>query len=118
MSSVADLPPINFTATQAVAVSVALASLPDNGPFAADARAAAGKILDALSAADRDRAGMLAERVWVMESAEMDTAEVTRRSIERSLAERRALAIVYRSADGEVTKRIVEPIILAGERHW
>jgi predicted DNA-binding transcriptional regulator YafY len=61
---------------------------------------------------------MLAERVWVMESAEMDTAEVTRRSIERSLAERRALAIVYRSADGEVTKRIVEPIILAGERHW
>lgn len=44
----ASLPPLNFTPQQAVAVAVALASLPPASPFAVDAVAAQRKVWDAL----------------------------------------------------------------------
>ncbi|MFH6691119.1 HTH domain-containing protein, partial [Cellulosimicrobium funkei] len=52
----ASLPPVNFTPGQAVAVAVALATLPPGSPFAVDALAARGKVWDALGAGDRARA--------------------------------------------------------------
>ncbi|WP_251152145.1 WYL domain-containing protein [Cellulosimicrobium sp. Marseille-Q4280] len=61
----ATLPPVNFTPGQAVAVAVALATLPPASPFAVDAAAARGKVWDALGAGDRERAEALAARVWV-----------------------------------------------------
>ncbi|MCB7134988.1 helix-turn-helix transcriptional regulator [Cellulosimicrobium marinum] len=61
----ATLPPVNFTPGQAVAVAVALATLPPGSPFAVDASAARGKVWDALGAGDRARAEALAARVWV-----------------------------------------------------
>ncbi|OLT54579.1 YafY family protein [Cellulosimicrobium sp. CUA-896] len=61
----ATLPPVNFTPGQAVAVAVALATLPPGSPFAVDALAARGKVWDALATGDRDRAEALAARVWV-----------------------------------------------------
>ncbi|MFE9232438.1 helix-turn-helix transcriptional regulator [Cellulosimicrobium funkei] len=61
----ASLPPVNFTPGQAVAVAVALATLPPGSPFAVDALAARGKVWDALGAGDRARAEALAARVWV-----------------------------------------------------
>ena len=106
------------TVTSAVAVSVALATLPPDSPFTVDARAAADKVLDALSDADRERAAVLADRVWVLAPESSDADGRIRRSIERSLAERKAVKIVYRSADGEVTTRVVEPVILAGGSPW
>ncbi|WP_175008725.1 WYL domain-containing protein [Cellulosimicrobium sp. TH-20] len=65
----ASLPPVNFTPGQAVAVAVALATLPPGSPFAVDALAARGKMWDALGAGDRARAEALAARVWVRHAA-------------------------------------------------
>ncbi|QJW34826.1 helix-turn-helix transcriptional regulator [Cellulosimicrobium protaetiae] len=65
----ASLPPVNFTPSQAVAVAVALATLPPGSPFAVDALAARGKVWDALASGDRDRAEALAARVWVRHDA-------------------------------------------------
>ncbi|MEV8176754.1 WYL domain-containing protein [Cellulosimicrobium funkei] len=65
----ASLPPVNFTPGQAVAVAVALATLPPGSPFAVDALAARGKVWDALGAGDRARAEALAARVWVRHAA-------------------------------------------------
>lgn len=65
LDAAASLPPVNFSPSQAVAVSVALALLPDGGPFGADATAARGKVWDALAPADRARAEALAARVWI-----------------------------------------------------
>ena len=115
----ADLPPINFTPTQAAAVSLALAALPDGSPFAVDIRAAAAKILDALSASDRTRATALAERMWVLAPAhEVTSSSHLRHAVETSLAEQRALSIVYRSADDAVSERVIEPIMLAAAGAW
>lgn len=115
----ADLPPVNFTPTQAAAVSLALAALPDGSPFAADIRAASAKILDALSESDRLRAAALAGRLWVLPSAaSTGFGSTIRHAVETSLAEQRALSIVYRSAEGQRTERIIEPIILAAAGAW
>ncbi|WP_069387854.1 helix-turn-helix transcriptional regulator [Cellulosimicrobium cellulans] len=134
----ATLPPVNFTPGQAVAVAVALATLPPGSPFAVDALAARGKVWDALAAGDRDRADALAARVWVRQprpAPEPDGADgadgaddgdahggvVGRarshlrvlRAVEQSLASSRVLAIRYRDRRGEETARRVEPVILA-----
>lgn len=60
----ASLPPVNFTPTQAVAMAVALATLPPGSPFAVDAAAARGKLWDTLGERDRHRAQRLSARVW------------------------------------------------------
>ena len=119
LASGADLPPINFTPTQAAAVAFALAALPDGSPFAADIRAASAKIVDVLPNADRERAIALAERLWVlMPEQSTTTNSAIRHAIETALAEQRALSITYRSADETTTERIVEPIMLAAARAW
>lgn len=75
----ASLPPVNFTPGQAVAVAVALATLPPGSPFAVDALAARGKVWDALGAGDRARAEALAARVWVRHAApDPDLPDVVR----------------------------------------
>lgn len=70
----ATLPPVNFTPGQAVAVAVALATLPPASPFAVDAAAARGKVWDALGAGDRERAEALAARVWVRRPSPGETS--------------------------------------------
>lgn len=115
MANTANLPPVNFTASQAVAVAVALAALPPGSPFTADAKAASGKVHDALDTTQLARAQALADRVWVMTtSANQETAKRhVLHAVERSLALRLAVAIEYRAANGSVTRRTVEPVILA-----
>lgn len=71
----ASLPPVNFTPGQAVAVAVALATLPPGSPFAVDARVARGKVWDALAAGDRARAEALAARVWVRHATDDATTD-------------------------------------------
>jgi predicted DNA-binding transcriptional regulator YafY len=140
----ATLPPVNFTPGQAVAVAVALATLPPGSPFAVDALAARGKVWDALATGDRDRADALAARVWVRqapqgparESADDGVPERDRaahggvvgrarshlrvlRAVEQSLGSSRVLAIRYRDRHGEESERRVEPVILAHtEGRW
>ena len=135
----ASLPPVNFTPAQAVAVAVALATLPAGSPFAVDGAAARGKVWDALSPGDRERALRLSSRVWtrptrvgcsartvpsVAEGVAVDdgtmssrgswglASPVALRAVEQSLADGRVLTITYRT-ECDVTRRSVEPILLA-----
>ncbi len=124
----ASLPPVNFTPTQAVALAVALATLPAGSPFAVDAAAARGKLWDTLSDRDRHRAERLSARVWTRPSApRRPEGEVpdgvapaaavpspgVLRAVEQALGDERALALAYAGRDGAVTQRTVEPILLA-----
>lgn len=120
LDAVATLPPVNFTPAQAVAVAVALAAMPPGSPFSADGAAARGKVFDALGPADRLRAAELAGRVWFDAPARPDstTDPGVLRAVEESLGRHRVLAIRYRAASGEVTRRQVEPILVAHARGW
>lgn len=110
----ASLPPIAFSPSQAVAIATALAVLPPASPFSADVRAASAKVFDTLSTTARQRADILAERVWVMvEQPERNPPSSVLRAIECSLADQTAVAIHYRSASNTRSKRTVEPIIAA-----
>ena len=134
----ASLPPVNFTPTQAVAMAVALATLPPGSPFAVDAAAARGKLWDTLGERDRRRAERLSARVWtrptpspasraplpdggappstgpapVSVAAAAPSSGVLR-AVEQALGDERALAIAYAGRDGAVSGRTVEPILLA-----
>ncbi|WP_199423054.1 helix-turn-helix transcriptional regulator [Actinotalea solisilvae] len=126
LDAVASLPPVNFTPAQAVAVAVALAAMPPGSPFSADGAAARGKVFDALGPADRARAERVAGRVWLdgrLAQArpgddDAGTDPGVLRAVEESLGRRRVLAIRYRSGRDEVTRRHVEPILLAHARGW
>lgn len=125
LDAVASLPPVNFTPAQAVAVAVALAAMPPGSPFSADGAAARGKVFDALGPGDRARAEQVAGRVWLdgrLAQGRPDddggTDPGVLRAVEESLGRRRVLAIRYRARTGEVTRRHVEPILLAHARGW
>lgn len=115
----ATLPPVNFSPGQAVAVAIALAALPQGSPFSADGATALGKVTGALGTSDRARATALGGRVWLRGAAAQDAADeptaapTVLRAVETALAESRVLTITHRSADGAVSRRQVEPVLLA-----
>ena len=121
----ASLPPVNFSPAQAVAVAVALATMPMGSPFAVDGAAARRKVFDALGPMDRARAEALAGRVWINAPGRGDasadagsrpasgTDPGVLRAVEQGLSRSRVLAVRYQSATGAVTRRQVEPIVLA-----
>lgn len=114
------LPPVNFTPAQAVALALAVRALPAGSPFGTDAEAARAKVLDALPPADRVRAGELSGRVWSRpeQTGDVATSQVLR-AVEESLGRHRVLAIEYRSADGTVSRRRIDPVLLAlTGGHW
>lgn len=123
LDATASLPPLNFTPQQAVAVAVALASLPAGSPFAVDAATAQRKVWDALGPTSQARAAELASRVWVAHGAGDQAAEVpaagdaarqqTLRAVEQSIARSTVLALRYRDSAGAESARRVEPVILA-----
>ena len=123
LADTATLPPVNFSVSQAVAVSVALAVMPSGSPFGADGQTAARKIGDALGPQEQERVAGLSARVWVdTPGAQMPVvAAKVLRAVEQSLVMRRAVSIVHRdaaddAADGQTrspVRRIVEPTILA-----
>lgn len=117
----ATLPPVNFTASQAVAVSVALAVMPAGSPFNADGEAAARKIRDALGPRASEDAAGVASRVWVRppQNETPPATSTVLRAIEQSLIEHRTLVISYVNAGKEASRRTVEPTILAwANRRW
>ncbi|MGY1744597.1 helix-turn-helix transcriptional regulator [Blastococcus sp. SYSU D00695] len=115
LDAVATLPPVNLTPAQAVAVAVALAGAPD-APFAADGQAALEKVLDAMGPGARARADDLGARVWVRGGR---SRPAPASAVEQALLRRCVVAIGYRDAAGDVTRRRVEPHLLArtGD-HW
>jgi predicted DNA-binding transcriptional regulator YafY len=119
IAGTASLPPVNFTISQAIAAAAALAAMPDGSPFGTDARAAAGKIRDALSPSDALKSSETARRLWVHTKTHTGAASRSVRAIEQSLLQSNVVLLTYRAADGTTTRRAVEPTILAlTEGHW
>ncbi len=108
----ATLPPVVLTPEQAAAVAVALAAQPD-GPYATDGRAALEKVLGALEPDPVRRAELLATSREAGRSAEI------RSVVEQAVRRRRVLVLEYRDGRGSVSRREVEPQLLARSgRHW
>jgi predicted DNA-binding transcriptional regulator YafY len=112
------LPPLNFTAMEAVAVSVALRRA-QTGPFEPAARRALQKIVAAMSSTEASAARDLAERVRILKSAELDDARPVPAVIQEAIAVRQVLLLDYQDRAGAMTQRYVEPVwFVAGPRGW
>lgn len=111
LSGRASLPPVNFSTSQAVAVATTLTTMADGSQFGMDAKAALNKLVDALGPAEANQAAAVARRIWILPSHPDRTRAGSRvlRSVERSLMERRRLAITYHAVNGSITRRTVEP---------
>ena len=115
LDRVANLPPVNLTAGQAVAIAAALAMHRD-GPSAVDGRVALEKILNVMDPSSRDRADRLGRRVWVRDKSPGPTVAT---AVEQALAERRVLALSYCDGQGRPSRRRVEPHLIAHtNEHW
>jgi predicted DNA-binding transcriptional regulator YafY len=124
LDAAVSLPPLNFTAAQAVAVAVALASV-RHAPFAADGGTALAKVFDVLDAGSRDRAAALGSRIWVNDDPLDPPPGATSgpaagaRVIEEALHRRLVVALDYQDSAGTRTRRRVEPMIMAlTYGHW
>jgi predicted DNA-binding transcriptional regulator YafY len=112
------LPPLNFTAMEAVAVAVALRRA-QAGPFEPAARRALQKIVAAMSNREASAARDLAERVRILKSAEPDDATPVPSVIQEAIAVRQVLLLDYQDRAGVTTQRYVEPVLfVAGPRGW
>jgi predicted DNA-binding transcriptional regulator YafY len=113
------LPPLNFTASEAAAVALALAR---SGPMPFDgaARTALHKLVAAMSPPGRSAATDLLGRIHLLHAKRELTAAPVVRAVERALLERRVLCLDYRDKHGQPTMaRRVEPLGFVGaERDW
>lgn len=101
------LPPLNFEATEAVAVMAALSVLP-NHPFAAAGRRAQQKLLAAMRGADVDKAQELAARIRTVSPHGPGPDGEVVAHIERAVVGRRVVELVYGDRKGTSTTRTVE----------
>lgn len=111
------LPPVTFTAAEAVAVATALQS--DNRrPFAAEANAALTKILRALADQDLQQADRLGKQVWFL--AKPDETSAVFRTLSDAMRRHVVVHIDYTDAAGRSTDaRPIEPIAFAQpDRLW
>jgi predicted DNA-binding transcriptional regulator YafY len=112
----ATLTPVSLTPEEAAAIAVALAAQPD-GPYAEAGRGALEKVLDVLEPDPRRRAQLLATSLWV--SAEAGRSVELRAVVEQAVERRRVLVVRYRDGKGTVSRREVEPQLLArAHDHW
>lgn len=104
------LPPVNFTPTQALALSAAVA-VATQAPFGGSARSATRKVLDVLDPTARRRATHLSQRIWV------DVAPGAPRRVlsvlEQALVDQVTINLAYTDGRGRTTRREVEPMIFA-----
>lgn len=108
----ATLPPVNVTAKEAAALAAALASHRGQ-PFHSDAHAALTKILAVMESGARRRADELARRIWVDGTGSPDGTSRVHSAVEAALLERRVLLLAYRDQSGTLTRRHVDPQLLA-----
>jgi predicted DNA-binding transcriptional regulator YafY len=118
------LPPLNFTAMEAVAVAVALHRA-QTGPFEPAARRALQKIMAAMSGRDAEAARDLAGRVRILKPpepsspSEVANARPVPAVIQEAIAVRKVLRLDYEDRHGATTQRYVEPVLfVAGPRGW
>jgi len=113
------LPPLNFTASEAAAIALALAR---SGPMPFDgaARTALHKLAAAMSATGRTSAADLLARIHLLHAKRELPAAPVLRAVEQAVLERRVLCLDYRDKHGHPTvARRVEPLGFVGaERDW
>jgi predicted DNA-binding transcriptional regulator YafY len=110
LAETSSLPPVNFTAAQALALSAAVAATAQ-APFSGSARAATRKVLDVLDPVARRRAADLSQRVWV--DVAPSAAPRVMAALEQALLDQVTANITYTDARGHSTRREVEPMIFA-----
>ncbi|WP_422746997.1 helix-turn-helix transcriptional regulator [Mycobacterium sp. WMMD1722] len=103
------LPPVTLTATEALAISVALRSV-TGSPFAASARVAAQKVLAVLPADMRTREQALAARVHTLGEQRPRVAAGITDAVTQAVSTDRVLHLDYVDRDGARTRRDVEPL--------
>jgi predicted DNA-binding transcriptional regulator YafY len=113
------LPPLNFTASEAAAIALAMAR---SGPMPFDgaARTALHKVVAAMSATGRSGAAELLARIHLLPARWEPSAGPVVGAVEQAVIERRVLCLDYRDKHGQPTlARRVEPLGLVGaERDW
>ncbi|MEV4827807.1 WYL domain-containing protein [Micromonospora sp. NPDC049257] len=109
------LPPVNLTATEAVAMAVALHRLAGT-PFAVAGSTALRKLLAVLPAADADAARLLAGRVLLVGTGPGTSVPAV---VADAVSARRMLRLRYADRCGVPSSREVEPLgYLGNDRHW
>jgi predicted DNA-binding transcriptional regulator YafY len=110
LARTSSLPPVNFTAAQALALSAAMAATVQ-APFSDSARTATRKVFDVLDPLARRRATELARRVWV--NVEPSAPRALMSVLEQALLDQVTVNLAYTDAQGRSTHREVEPMIFA-----
>lgn len=111
VDSNATLPPVNFTESEVVGLAAA-ASASHGQPFDRELQTVLAKVLNAMDGHARNRASLLANRIWIDGGADGRSTRNLRR-IEQGLAEQRVLTLRYCDRNGTQTRRRVDPAILA-----
>jgi predicted DNA-binding transcriptional regulator YafY len=113
------LPPLNFTASEAAAIALAMAR---SGPMPFDnaARTALHKVVAAMSATGRTGAADLLARIHLLHAREAPSTGPVVGAVEQALTERRVLCLDYHDKHGQPTlARRVEPLgLVGGDRDW
>jgi predicted DNA-binding transcriptional regulator YafY len=102
------LPPLNFSAREAMAVAVAL-SRSDHVLFARDARSALQKIVAAMPPRDLEEARTAAAKVRLLVRPVPDPDGEIAEQIWRAVRDNRVLRVQYTNGDGVETLREIEP---------
>lgn len=110
LAETSSLPPVNFTAAQALALNAAMAAAVQ-APFSDSARTAARKVLDVLDPVSRRRATELSQRVWV--NVQPSAPRALMSVLEQALVDQVTVNLSYTDAQGRSTRREVEPMIFA-----
>ena len=106
------LPPVNFTASEALAVSLALARA-GTIPFRGSARTALQKLVAAMSGAEADEARQLTDRVRLLAQDDEPIGGVPP-ELERAVLDREVVELDYEDVQGARTTRKVEPVGFVG----
>ncbi|MDQ6695850.1 MAG: YafY family transcriptional regulator [Actinomycetota bacterium] len=116
------LPPVNFTASEATAIAVALAQ-PGATPFATAGRTALQKILSAMGTPGADAARALTARFALLARADdvppPPPAVAVASVLEEAIARRMVVTTTYVDRHGALTERDLEPHAFVGrDRRW
>lgn len=112
------LPPLNFTADEALAIAVTLA-VAGRMPFGQAARTAMVKVVAAMPPGTRERARELVGRVHSMGCGEGGAERQAMRVVEQAIVDGVVVELDYTDKDGVTTTRAVEPFGLTStEDNW
>lgn len=111
------LPPLNFTPDEAVAIATALAATRAM-PFPEAGHAALNKLMGVMAVASKETASEFAGRIRVMQGLG-GSVEIFPEIIRRALLSSVTVDLIYRGAQGDTTRRIVEPAgLLVTQNGW